>query len=423
MADHRASDFMWTPHHRPTVDPRPWSDAIARLSASGGRRGAGLLYTHFGAWPPWLWTLVHGAVANPAVTFYFIGEPVPPELARPCRNCHSLPLDSLGLLDRIVKLLRVPRDAVAGLRRGYSGQSVEGYHGTRKLCDLKPLLPALFPELTARHEWIGYADNDIVLGELGSEFERLSAEDELLVPSQFYPEPLANGNLLFMRTSAKLVHAFRRAAWLRMLRTDGYTHFDEYGGDVDAFNVTGKDAKAGVPDLGPRSTLAGEGNWGMRAVYMDLVLSGELNARPTRRLLIQDTVVVQGTVYPTISSYGARVGVRWQAGRLTVSRYGPCVCPNDIVPQFGLTQCERCIRAPGKALLGQPWRSRRLEVLGFHYQAWKKAWRRAEYRLLVRHNWTRPHGARRAVPAFCPRGEGFTLSPRGFNCTAYSRLM
>ena len=38
----------------------------------------------------------------------------------------------------------------------------------RKMCDMKPMFAALFPELTARHVFIGYADHDIVLGNLSA---------------------------------------------------------------------------------------------------------------------------------------------------------------------------------------------------------------------------------------------------------------
>ena len=89
------------------------------------------------------------------IDFYFLGPPLL-SLSR-CQNCLHLPLDADALLGRVATHLGLPRGSVVLDERG------------RKLCDMKPMWPALFPELTARHDFIGYSDFDILLGDLASE--------------------------------------------------------------------------------------------------------------------------------------------------------------------------------------------------------------------------------------------------------------
>lgn len=73
---------------------------------------------------------------------------------------------------------------------------------------------------------------------------------------------------------------------------------------------------------------------GMHHVYHDMLLAGELAARPTRRFLTQDMVFLRGKrqkgLYPTIASFGARATISWHAGTLTAFRDGPCVCSAQI---------------------------------------------------------------------------------------------
>eukprot|EP00326_Haptolina_ericina_P040568 CAMPEP_0181257174 /NCGR_PEP_ID=MMETSP1096-20121128/50105_1 /TAXON_ID=156174 ORGANISM="Chrysochromulina ericina, Strain CCMP281" /NCGR_SAMPLE_ID=MMETSP1096 /ASSEMBLY_ACC=CAM_ASM_000453 /LENGTH=165 /DNA_ID=CAMNT_0023355477 /DNA_START=246 /DNA_END=743 /DNA_ORIENTATION=+ len=129
------------------------------------------------------------------------------------------------------------------------------------MCDLKPMWATLFPELTERHRWIAYSDYDILYGRLADEVAALEENDEMLVPSSYFPQPLSNGNLVFIRTIPKMVNAFRRSpVWRDALRHDGYWVFDEWWGG------------------------AGDS---MVEVYNDMWLHGEVQARSTRRHLLQ----------------------------------------------------------------------------------------------------------------------------------------
>ena len=297
------------------------------------------------------------------------------DLAAVCPRCAYVPFGADDVLERVERHLGVRRSEV----RRLSG---------RKVCDLKPLWPALFPELTARHDWLGYADTDIAFGDLSSEVERLLPNDDLLVPMSYYPYPLSNGNLLLMRTSQKMVHAFRRSRNWQLMLKSWYMGFDEWGTITQSNGI--RDARS------------------MAAVYLDMVLSGQLNARPSRRMLAQDTVIIRGMLYPTINAH-AKLGLWWRDGRLITERFGPCYCPNDVIPQYSITACEQCLDNPGRLFKGVV-THRRLEVLGLHFQSWKRRFSLAR-------------AARNAsVVPICdePTRYVFSIGPRGFKCETRS---
>ena len=52
-----------------------------------------------------------------------------------------------------------------------------------------------------------------------------------MVPFAFFPQPIANGNLLLMRNSSKMIRAFERSdVWRKAVEHDGYWVFDEWWG-------------------------------------------------------------------------------------------------------------------------------------------------------------------------------------------------
>lgn len=353
-------DYLWRHYDSSTLGPWTANDyvtAIARLPAAGAGVRAGLIYMQVNLWSPWTELLAQVAHANRAgVTVYFVGPRLPFDLSAMCPGCGWLPLDEEGIHRQLAPL---------GVRLT-AGRRV----GPRKLCDLKPLWPAMLPELSARHEWIGYADSDIIFGDLAAEVARLQPADELLTPAAFYPQPLSNGNFLLMRSVPKMLRAYERSADLaKMLAAFRYQGFDEWG-------------------------LARRGS--MMSVFQQMLFAGELVARPTSRLLIQDAIIVSGATFPMIDSFGANVTIEWAAGRLVAQRDGVCVCPDDAIPQFGLTVCDECLAKRG-SVRTDVMLHRRLEILGFHFQEWKKRWRKREY-LKVRQVALGLGGSSRSVP-------------------------
>lgn len=353
--------------------PPTWTRALQAHPRVAAR--AALIYLQLGAaWPPYVKFVTRAASFNrEAIDFYFLGPNH--TLAEPCANCIFLPLDEDALHHRIEHFL--------GLARG----SVTLDRGGRKLCDMKPMWPALFPELTARHEFIGYSDHDILLGNLSAEVEALTSDDDMLTPMAWFPQPITNGNLLLVRTTPKMVNAFRRSpSWRAALRQPSIYVFDEHWGSS-----------------GP----------GMHHVYQDMLLGGELRVRPTRRMLVQDIVFLRGKrrkgLYPTIASFGARASISWHEGTLVAQRDGPCVCSAQVW-DIDLGSCAECLTQPDRVHEGIRVR-RRVEVVGFHFQVFKMHWRmRARDATALAE----------FVPANCPTPmAGFNVTQeRGFQCAS-----
>lgn len=376
-------DYLWRPHNDSTLGPwtdADWQAAVSRLPAAGRGARAGLIYMQINPWAPWAEFLAHAAHANRAgVTVYFVGPRLPFTLSTVCPGCGWLPLNGQTVLDRLGTL---------GLRMMANRKP-----GPRKLCDFKPIWPAMLPEVSARHEWIGYADSDILFGDLASEVARLQPADELLVPASFFPQPLSNGNFLLMRSVPKMIRAYERSPDLRkMMLAFHYQGFDEWG-------------------------LAQRGS--MMSVYQEMLLGGELVARPTQRLLVQDAVIVTGAPFPTVDSFGANVSFKWADGKLVATRAGVCLCPDDSIPQFGLTFCDRCLAQRG-SVLRDVITHRRVEILGFHFQEWKKRWRKKEIAMLTERAGVRDAAQPFAAPSCSvANGDGtagFHMNSQGFRC-------
>ena len=193
-----------------------------------------------------------------------------------------------------------------------------------------------------------------------------------------------------MRAVPKMIRAYERSHDLRkMMLAFHYQGFDEWG-------------------------LSQRGS--MMSVYQDMLLQGELVVRPTRRLLIQDAVIITGATFPMVDSFGANVSIEWSEGKLLAARDGVCVCPDDTIPQFGLTFCDRCLAKRG-TVLRNVITHRRLEIFGFHFQEWKKRWRKRELKMLQARRGERDE-ALTAAPS-CTGGGGavsFQVLATGFRC-------
>ena len=273
-------------------------------------------------WPAWLPALEASARANArSVTYYFAGPPA--NLS--CANCVSVPTTLDGLLGRVEAHLGVARATVA------SKKQVK-----HLVCDLKPMWPALFPELASRHEFVGYADLDVIFGDLAAEVDALGPGDDLLAPSAWYPAPLANGNfLLFRRERADLFRAFD--GWRDAVTATGYFVYDEWHG--------------------PRPERS------FMHALLESHLAGRLRPRPTRQLLLQDVAGAGNLWDPP-----ARVELAWSGGALVAAYDGPCVCVRDRtgVSQFSIAQCAQCAKAKETTVLRDVAVSRKLEVLAYH---------------------------------------------------------
>ena len=338
---------MWTP-----LEGVGDGDGVVQ-SASGrtSKRTTGIMYVHLGTWPSWVNLTFFCAAANAMIDFYYIGQQL--HVPQYCQNCHAMLMDEESLRARLKQ------------HAGVDTRRVRSFQLSAKVKDYKPLFPAMFPELTARHRWIGTAEVDVLFGNLASEVKRLNHdEDELLVPQGYFPHPLANGQLVILRTSEKMIMAFKRlSGWKLALESPARLVFDEYWGAPSMFDV-----------------------------YHQMSLDGILVARPTRMPLVQDMVVMatdvpgfhDGRSFPSHIAIdeNASVDFVWHGDRLWGRRDGPCLCGLDVwlatqpLVQGPLTSCAACARrshAMDRATsLPSVNVAREREVLGIHWQVWKR---------------------------------------------------
>jgi hypothetical protein len=102
----------------------------------------------FGPLPPWLPITLHSMAANDRVDFIVVGDAPPPSVLPP--NVRFETIAYTAMQARLTQL---------------TGRSVV-YTNTYKANDIKPLLPALYPEAIRGYEWWGWADLDVIFGDL-----------------------------------------------------------------------------------------------------------------------------------------------------------------------------------------------------------------------------------------------------------------
>lgn len=381
-------DYLWKPlpQHRDGEVWPSWEKQLKLLPKA--QPPAGIIYMQIGSWPPWMPFLLASTAANTLVTFYFIGGS-PIDVSADCKHCTWLPLNESGFRQRLKSFVGVELR-----RRSKKGKEVQLVG--KKLNDLKPAIGVLFPELAQRHKWIGFSDPDVILGNISHEVSLLRDENDLFVPMERFPEPLANGNFMLLRCRPNILNAFRRSRrWREVFQSPKPMAFDEWH-----FEGESRHATLGSKILDRRYLASSYEAW------QEMLLSGELKPQPASRMLVQDAIIQEGVhgMYPLLDSFGARVNFTWREGQLVVSRRGPCVCPSDVIPQLGIASCPQCIKHRGvrpsldpvdihgvpfmRNQTGKPARptaiilDRTVEVMGVHFQMWKKLWRSREFRLI-----------------------------------------
>lgn len=102
----------------------------------------------FGPLPPWTPLTLHSMAANDRVRFVIVGDARPPDVLPPNVRFETIAYDAM----------QVRLSQLAGRRVAYDN--------TYKANDIKPVLPALYPEALRGFEWWGWADLDVVFGDL-----------------------------------------------------------------------------------------------------------------------------------------------------------------------------------------------------------------------------------------------------------------
>ena len=102
----------------------------------------------FGPLPPWLPLTLYSMEANHGVDFVVVGDAKPP-----------------SVLPKNVRFENIAYDEMQRRIGQLTGKRVK-YLNTYKANDIKPLLPALYPSAFEGYEWWGWADLDVVFGNL-----------------------------------------------------------------------------------------------------------------------------------------------------------------------------------------------------------------------------------------------------------------
>ena len=225
-----------------------------------------IMSVFFGPLPPWLPLTLHSMAANSKVDFVVVGDAPPPAIVPPN-----------------VRFERVSYQQMQQNLATITGRSVK-YTNTYKANDIKPLLPALYPSAFMGYEWWGWADLDVVFGDLlkflalaephpacckglevncnkaarrdrssvcyNSSRPRVAADtygnrkacactngEVVTAISPLYPNPWRKkcwGPFTLFRGSIQSQHGWRlfeeSPKWREVVETHEYTHFDEWWG-------------------------------------------------------------------------------------------------------------------------------------------------------------------------------------------------
>lgn len=190
---------------------------------------AGVFVLHAGMWPSYSDLFLTSAAANAEVlTLYLVtlshnGTADHPRI-RKCPNCVGLPMSFSMLHDRVSRLL--------GERNScFADANATGSWLKRKLCDFKPFVPSIFPEIAARHTWLGWSDYDLVLGNLSADIRALDPRRDDVLTNGRRKVHLSTGNFVLMRTSPHVLTAWKRSRiWRRVLQSRELFVFDEWWG-------------------------------------------------------------------------------------------------------------------------------------------------------------------------------------------------
>ncbi len=166
---------------------------------------------------PWYFNyFVHSCRFNPTVDFYFVGDNFNSRKEFP-DNVH------------VVQCTLSEFSSLASDRLGFSVDIKHPY----KLCDFKPTYGLLFSELLVNYDFWGYADIDIIFGNIRNFITEdiLQGHDLISVRHDFL-----TGYFQLFRNSEKMKELFRRSKDYKMvLQSDRHFCFDETNFKFDEF--------------------------------------------------------------------------------------------------------------------------------------------------------------------------------------------
>jgi hypothetical protein len=180
---------------------------ILKESHFGNERSLIILLSFFGKFPWYFNYFLHSCRYNPTVRFCIISD--------------NRKISGVSKNISFVTITREQFQNLATEKLGFSTAPIQGY----KICDFRPSLGYLFPELIKGYDFWGYGDIDIMYGNLRS-FLTTELLDKYDIFS-FRPEYLT-GSFTIMRNAKKINTLFMQSRdYKTVLSQSEYFNFDE----------------------------------------------------------------------------------------------------------------------------------------------------------------------------------------------------
>ncbi|WP_425228652.1 DUF6625 family protein [Sphingomonas sp.] len=166
-----------------------------------------ILLTWFGPWPAWMRFFLASCRYNPTVHWAIIGDAEPPADVPP--NVSFVTHSFAGYR------------ALVAARLGIECAWPSAY----KLCDLKPVLGYLHPELIAGYDFWGFGDIDVIYGDIRAIYDATVFEHDIISSHPL----ITAGHLTLIRNSPRLNASFKRVrGWRGLLSRPDHRGFDEF---------------------------------------------------------------------------------------------------------------------------------------------------------------------------------------------------
>ncbi|KAL1500257.1 hypothetical protein AB1Y20_012925 [Prymnesium parvum] len=204
----------------------------ARSHCPQGPPCVAIFVARWGGWPAHTPLLLRSYASNPSVDFLVLGDSAPCAATMLPPNVHFLGWSLPELAERMRSWvgMRVERLHVASRYVNHSlGRWGRGIFSSAKTNDLKPMWGEAFADVLADYHWWGYAQEDVILGNL-SHFitPHVLAHEDVVSP---VANKAASGPFTLLRNIPILTRAWRLSKDARLVLSDPqYYGFDEWWG-------------------------------------------------------------------------------------------------------------------------------------------------------------------------------------------------
>mmetsp|Transcript_63142 Transcript_63142/g.104995 ORF Transcript_63142/g.104995 Transcript_63142/m.104995 type:complete len:438 (+) Transcript_63142:189-1502(+) len=209
-----------------------------------------ILIGRWGGWPSYTTLLLRTIASNSLFDFFFISDRPPADSLPP--NAKFSYLTLTGLLQRLNRSVGLRLHDAAALRvedrfRPIIGGISSKDYSAAKTNDLKPLWGEAFADLLDGYRWWGYAQEDILLGNLSACISPFVLENFDVISPERFPYN-ASGTFMLLRNTPHITRLWRGSMDVGAILSDPtYAVFDEWWGPArDHFpKLIGKEVAAG----------------------------------------------------------------------------------------------------------------------------------------------------------------------------------